>query len=340
MDTVASAFREVLADDVVSEASSRIERLKKHAEKLLSIEGSPNWKRFSSALVEQLSKCISSSKINPLASLKVENAYYSAFFSARTTVIPRIWAEFYSAVKLPFDDPLLSQIISRKAFNELFHLHLKRKFRKSQTEDASATTVPSQTPEITADEENVVYYVGGYVVHALIRKYERLANQSANRYAKYLRSFASDVSIQNSDDHTYASLDEFVSHWLHLQDKGGLVKVNDEAFRLFLSIENVVRVELPAKLLGKFYEGTTSYKNKILDSVLQDGEVIRCWFILLGEVAQTEDGKNLLTEIISLWIHSRGHGLTSNWLERHKRAKDLTVRKSKGFRKSLSKTGH
>ena len=339
MDTVASALREVLANDVVSKASSRIERLKKHAEKLLSIEGSPNWKRFSSALVEQLSKCISSSKINPLASLKVENAY-SSFFSARTSVIPPIWAEIYSAVKLPFDDPLLSQIISRKAFNELLQLHLKREFRKNQTEDASATTVPSQTPEITTEEENVVYYVGGYVVHALIRKYERLANQSANRYAKYLRSFASDVSIANSDDHTYASLDEFVSHWLHLQDKGGLVKVNDQAFRLFLSIENVVRVELPAKLLGKFYEDSTSYKDKILDSVLQDGEVSRCWIILLGEVAQTEDGKNLLTDIISLWIHSRGYGLTSSWLERHKREKELTVRKTKGLRKSLSKAGH
>ena len=72
---------------------------------------------------------------------------------------------FYVAIGLPFEDPLLSQMINRRVFDDFL---IKR-----QSVSIDSPAVPSVG--MSVDEENAVRYAAGFVPFRLIKKFSKLA---------------------------------------------------------------------------------------------------------------------------------------------------------------------
>jgi len=86
--------------------------------------------------------------------------------------------------------------------------------------------------QLTKDEENVMRYVGGYIVAKLPRKVKNIPNI--------------DNVIENmkrgSDKETFLS---YTKEWMGLQNRGGLCLINDPTFLFFCELELVLRSRFP-----------------------------------------------------------------------------------------------
>lgn len=70
-------------------------------------------------------------------------------------------------------------------------------------------------------------------------------------------------------------------------------------------------------------------KQELIHAVVEDQEVEFLWTILSVDINDEEDARELLQEIVELWITIRGFSTTSSWLEQYKRAKEKTTKKQR-----------
>ena len=83
------------------------------------------------------------------------------FASTWDDVLPGLWSAFYVAIDLPFEDPLLSQMINRRVFDNFLSK------RRSISIDSSAVPFVG----MSVDEENAACYAAVFVPFCLIKKY-------------------------------------------------------------------------------------------------------------------------------------------------------------------------
>ena len=76
-----------------------------------------------------------------------------------------LWKQVTSKLAIDIDDPLLEQSL----YQELFELCLKEYFRPSESSDTESV----DDVTLTADELNIMRYVGGYVARTLLKHYEK-----------------------------------------------------------------------------------------------------------------------------------------------------------------------
>ena len=110
-------------------------------------------------------------------------------------------------------------------------------------------------------------------------------------------------------------------------DRGGLTRVNNITFQLFLAMEDGFRSLLsaaPASCnLTKCVEGLTA------------NEDVQCFWSLMS-VDWTESCAEILLEmIVREWVKIRGFSLTSAYMETLKCQQQKTTQKSKELRKQL-----
>ena len=115
-------------------------------------------------------------------------------------------------------------------------------------------------------------------------------------------------------------------------DRGGLFKVNDEAFRFFIELE----MKLRHHLINIFNENSESRKESIIDSLMADEDILFSWVFVLGELDEDESTE-LLHEVIELWLTIRGFSAAGAWMEYYKQNKKVTIKGKSGLRKELVK---
>ena len=126
----------------------------------------------------------SSEESVPSAGIDREKALM-AFASTRVDVLPGLWSAFYVAIGLPFEDPLLSQMINRRVFDDFL---IKR-----QSVSIDSPAVPSVA--MSVDEENAVRYAAGFVPFRLIKKFSKLApNDKHSRFVQCLKSMSAHIN--------------------------------------------------------------------------------------------------------------------------------------------------
>lgn len=104
-------------------------------------------------------------------------------------------------------------------------------------------------------------------------------------------------------------VDDGSSDWINAINRGGLTKVNNDTYELFVAME----VEL---------------------CMVQNNNVQFFWSIICSEWEE-KVGHILLEMIISEWVTIRGFSYASAWIEKFKQATKVTTEKSKGLRKQL-----
>ena len=130
-----------------------------------------------------------------------------------------------------------------------------------------------------------------------------------------------------------ATADDNATAWIDCVNHGGVFQINDATYEFFVQLETIVRTELRQYLFSK-----DDSKDKFRIRVVTDDKVRDSWYRLSQDVDDESVASDLLNDIVTQSITMRRYSLTSALMKEYKVEKGRWAKKSKGFRKSLSKS--
>ena len=122
-------------------------------------------------------------------------------------------------------------------------------------------------------EENAIYYTAGYVVRKVLQKYRRANDDKGAAQTSTL------VRMIGENAHSIEATDtlDYVKMWTVEVDRGGLIHVSNDAFRIFCAIEEVTyemlkkgstKEEVIGKVMGR--QTVDFYWDIITDGLNED----------------------------------------------------------------------
>lgn len=111
---------------------------------------------------------------------------------------------------------------------ELFELIISKKLKIKETVSTDSTV------SLSTEEENVVRYIGGYVIRML----KKALHSPKDKEIMDTLDMLTKSSEQSS------SCDHGSEQWTEALDRGGLIHISDEAFECFYAIEVGIRRHL------------------------------------------------------------------------------------------------
>ena len=122
----------------------------------------------------------------------------------------------------------------------------------------------------------MLYYVSGYIVYSLRKKYTRLIKLNASNISA-LQSLNS-ISANHSEHLSGDGYKELGRKWTKLVSRGYLIEVNDEMFEFTKQLELVVRSVLNTKFICKY---SRQNLRDVIERKISDNELImRAWNLL------------------------------------------------------------
>ena len=187
--------------------------------------------------------------------------------------------------------PLLYQHITDQVFESI----IKRSFTIPVTE----STDDDNGIELTYQDENVIHYVGGYVI----------------RHLKKDRNNATLVPILERlvDKQEQSGFDP-TRMWINSLDRGGLTRITELAYQCFREIEMATRNYLQA---DKTRDMNETFKKKITTSILSNEDLLFAWQLAVGLVDKSNSDK-CLAKIVDKWIVIHGFSFAKSMMEIYK----------------------
>ena len=298
--------------------SARVQEAKDLATKILDIasqqQGKITFERFSLLLSSKLeSVCKSCSNCRSIAAKKTK--MWTAFHRQRNEELPNMWDCFFKELGLCRSDHLFEQTVNQN----LFEMTVSGYFSKM-----APATREQQNVYLTKDELNVLQYVGGFVPHALLKRFER-----SRKYDGVLECLGEMAVIGEHSDFW-----EYTKEWIWKVNRGGLFCLNDGTFQLFIEMEKRVQQVLPIVL--KKPQSDEDKLKDVRENIMRDENVQWQWTLLSQTIESEEDAAWLLEEIIKLYVSIRGFSIANVWIEEYKREHKQSTKKSVGLRKNLT----
>ena len=127
--------------------------------------------------------------------------------------------------------------------------------------------------------EQVIYYVSGYIVYSLRKKYTRFIKLNTNNISAIAAlQFMNSINVNHSEHMSGNSYQEFVRKWAKLVSRGYLIELNDEMLEFTKQFDLVVRSVLNIKFICK-YSGQNL--RDFIERKSRDNELImRAWNVL------------------------------------------------------------
>ena len=269
----------------------------------------------------------SSSKGEVLASeLKksIFQSYYANLSNSKSVINKSFEHIFIRLVHVDNPD-LLRQKLTRKILVFL----LQFVFEDNTKDDTQESN--SDFP-IGPREQNIVRYVSGYIIHALLKHYKAYSNPINDEFVKALETFA--------DFGTYYQ-QHFLNHtriWIDCTDRGGLFKISDQVYLFFRSMEYAVRSIFKTSTLENYIG--QNLKDVICRNILNRSHVINNWDTITKESDLNDKQKrHLLVKIALYFTNIRGNAFVKAWVDQAKKKSDSTISKKAEHsqRKQLSK---
>ena len=140
----------------------------------------------------------------------------------------------------------------------------------------------SNSANLNFEKENVVRYMGGFVVKKLQENPE-------------CGSLLTEMICSNESDENSPS-----AAWTNAIDRGGLVKITPEAYQIFLAIECCVHCHLNVKNASKMDDG---FKRHLTNMLIHDDDVLFYWCMAGFDSSDNERCLQLIVDKwISIWI--------------------------------------
>ena len=270
------------------------------------VENTTEVNAFEEKLVKSFDSCFSyTGKVYK----KQRETMWSSYHSLRSSkVYETLWSDFLlNKVGVSEVSVIFCQYVGDYVLKELAKIH----FPLSETEKV----VDHET--LTYEERNGLRYAAGYVPRSLKKKLAK----SANPHKKDLMLCLPNLLDQEED------VDDDSSDWIDAVNRGGLTKVNNDTYELFVAMEVELRKQLALKKVPELSEDTKQ-------AMVQNDNVQFLWSIICNEWDE-EVGNILLEMIVNEWVTIRGFSYASAWIEKFKQATKVTIEKSKGLRKQL-----
>ena len=187
---------------------------------------------------------------------------------------------------------------------------------------------------LTDDEQRVLYYVAGFIVFSMIKKYKKLSNGKSNAAASAALQFFLSLKVSGNSSLKGCPFLDFAKKWMEIVDRGGLIKVNDEMFIFVRRVENVVRQVLNEDL------------RECLQTELEKSKLVSmAWDSLSRNMSNSDLVKILKKQILAKWVDIRGRSFVSSYiqilkhkLQSKKGEKEKSLKLSKAGEPAMRKT--
>ena len=209
----------------------------------------------------------------------------------------------------------------------LFYQHFTAKLMeytiKEQISTAPEIITDSQPYELSYEEQNAVRYVAGYVIKNVR---QRLTSPKDDELLLALKDLC------NTDDDTEPAESE---EWLCTVDRGGLIRVSDDAYTCFTAIfKYCVRRHFQMSNLHKMNE---TFREKVATETQNDDDVQFYWCLLSGNMDQ-ECSEKLLELLINKYITVRGFSFAKSVMEMYKKDTKKGTQKAKALRRIVAES--
>lgn len=309
---VRSALAGVLIDESFSIPTSEIKKCLEIAQILITVfstdQCSSKCEALSSWLVDTLKEIIkkATKRSGVINAEQLWSRYHEFTVSQK---LKQCWEEFLDSSNVD-KEPMFYQHITDEVFDKLI--------AQAVNMNSNNENVLEQYEEqnLTYEEENAIYYVGGYVIHSLL---QQKGSSGQNILEEFINK--DEVDQENVPD-----------EWLKAVDRGGLTRITTDAFQLFYSIETCTRRHLT---LDNAIRMDNSFRRHLTNCVLNDENVLFYW-CMSGQDEGDEDAQKCLEKIIEKWITIRGYSFTNSIMEMYKQEQKKGTGKSKSLRSKLS----
>ena len=311
---VRSALAGILVDDSFSIPTAEIKKCLEMAQTLIIVFGcdqassKSKCEAFSSWLVDELKEIIiKATKRNGAISAEQLWSRYHEFTISQN--LKKCWEEFLDSSNVE-KEPMFYQHITDEVFDKLI--------THTANMNSSNANVSEQSEEqdLTYEEENAIYYVGGYVIHSLMQQ------RGSRNFQNILEEFI------NKDD---VDQENVADEWLKTVDQGGLTRITTDTFQLFYAIETCTRRHL--KLVNAV-QMDDSFRRHLTNCVLNDENVLFYW-CMAGQDEGDENAQKCLEKMVEKWITIRGYSFASSIMEMYKQEQKKGTAKSKSLRSKL-----
>ena len=205
--------------------------------------------------------------------------------------------------------PIFCQYVGYHVFQQL----TKLQYPLTEPSEAAKTSRSA----LTYEEINALRYAAGYVPRILKKKLLK----SAHPLKEDLQLCLLDL-LDDGDEDSNESQD-----WVELINRGGLTRVNNNTFEVFVAMEYALRRHLNV-------DQAPNLTDRVNSAIIENEDVQFLWSILSSDWDE-ETGSILLEMVVSQWVKIRGFSVASAWVERYKSTQKKTTQKSKGVRKQL-----
>lgn len=176
---------------------------------------------------------------------------------------------------------------------------------------------------LTYEEENAIRYAAGYVLRSVRKKVMKSQHANKENIVETIDSLAQNCDV---DD------DDVSSEWVTLVDRGGLIHISDDLYRVFVAIELEVRKffrvdKAQAQAMG-------SSDGQIVHRVLSNEDVLFFWCMVCSNISEEVAGV-MLKHIAELWVTIRGFSFAKSYMEIYKQQNKKHLQRSKALRKKL-----
>jgi len=122
---------------------------------------------------------------------------------------------------------------------------------------------------------------------------------------------------------------ENTDEWVRAVNRGGLWKVTDKAYQLFLIMENELRNKF------RLHSVSDESRREMVESLLTNDDLLFQWCFCATDLQQ-DTTNTLLKQIVELFLTVHGHGFASSLLEVYKNITKKHLSKKKALRTELN----
>ena len=274
--------------------------------------------KFSIDITSKLeSICQSCSRYQSIS--KTKTNMWCAFHQARVEELPNMWKGLFASLHMDVTDQFLEQSVNQR----LVEMIIPRHIISDQTESATGEAKDEEIV-MTKDELNALQYVGGFVPHSLLSRFEK-----NERYTKSLECLG-DMAVASESD---GDVLDYTKEWMEKVNRGGLFPPNNVTFQMFVGIEQATRLRVRCH---HYIDRHDKDLEDIIESTAMNADVQWHWMLISQSVESAEESDWLLGEIIKLYVTVRGFSIAANWMELYKKESKKSTKKTTGLGKQLS----
>ena len=277
-----------------------------------------NFENFAKELVGKVAESVTAGE--GLISSKAQDLIWMEFHRIRTDVGNKEkWTLFLTSLNIITQDivsSLLFQYVLRAILCELI-MHQSTKFEEEKN-------VPNNHSD---HDMQVLRYIAGFIPFSLLKRFNRSKSEQARHYTEILKEW----QLNGENNIVAPSFLTYTVTWINLQNRGGLFKVHDDAFRFFLTLERVSKSLLQKKELTKM--NTINLNQMMKTKIAACPNVSKTWNdITINSKVST---KGLYNAVVSKWIKLRINAFVKAFNILKKQQKQASKKGERSLRKEL-----